>query len=194
MPRGISYLNGRVVNPVRHTSFPPLVAPSSRLLILGSLPGAQSLAAQQYYAHPQNQFWKLLESVFDISLISASYADRLAALTARHIALWDVIESASRLGSSDGAIKNAAPQNLWSVLDQCPQLTAIGFNGAKAAQIGRRILAEKSDMLTLTSPSTAEEPRQLHLLDLPSSSAANTQKFESKRQAWAALAPFIRTA
>lgn len=176
---------------MRHTSFPPLVDPCSRLLILGSLPGAQSLVAQQYYAHPQNQFWKLLESVFGISLVSASYADRLAALAAQHIALWDAIESASRHGSSDGDIKNAAPQDLWFVLNQCPQLSVIGFNGGKAAQIGRRILAEKSDMLTFTS--SAGEQRGLRLLDLPSSSAANTQTFESKRHAWATLAPFLRT-
>jgi hypoxanthine-DNA glycosylase len=85
-------------------SFPPIMGPDARILVLGSLPGDRSLAAQRYYAHPQNQFWHLMSPVVGRDLVALDYADRLAALRATGVALWDVIGSARRAGSSDAAI------------------------------------------------------------------------------------------
>ena len=82
------------------------------LLILGSLPGEASLRAQRYYAHPQNQFWRLLGSAIGEDLAAMTYDDRLARLAARGIALWDVVGEARRLGSLDGAIRGATPNRL----------------------------------------------------------------------------------
>src|SRR3546814_12530367 len=86
---------------VRHASFTPHVAPDTRLLILGSLPGARSLAERQYYAHPTNQFWRLLGEVVERPLATLPYDERLAALREAKVGLWDVIRSAERHTSSD---------------------------------------------------------------------------------------------
>jgi TDG/mug DNA glycosylase family protein len=175
----------KAVSEQRHRSFAPIYGPETRLMILGSLPGARSLAASQYYAHPQNQFWRLLGGVMGHDLAASDYSQRLALLRQYHIGLWDVIESASRRSSLDSDIKEAAPQDLLGLIAALPNLRAIGFNGGKAAQLGRRILAGKGE------PARGPSRPDLHLIDLPSSSAANTRSFASKAEAWAALAPYV---
>lgn len=173
------------MSPQRHHSFAPIYGPETRLLILGSLPGARSLAASQYYAHPQNQFWRLLEEVTGQGLVASEYSQRLAKLRQHHIGLWDVIESAARRSSLDSDIKKPAPQYLLGLITALPHLRAIAFNGGKAAHLGRRILAAKGE------GAREKLPHDLQLLDLPSSSAANTQSFASKAEAWSALAPYV---
>ncbi len=161
------------------SSFEPIVAPDTRLLILGSLPGELSLARGQYYAHPQNQFWRLMADVLeDPNVRSPAYEARLAALQRRGVGLWDVVRSASRAGSLDANIRGHAPNALAELTTGLRRLQAVAFNGAKAAAIGRMLL----------TPSTS-----LRLIDLPSSSAANTRSFARKRAAWLALRPAIRT-
>jgi double-stranded uracil-DNA glycosylase len=172
---------------LRHTSFAPIWAENCQLLILGSLPGAKSLAAGEYYAHPQNQFWRLLDDVLRLRLSSSNYINRIEILLENGVALWDVIQSAQRSSSLDSDIKDAAPQDLRALLPSLPALKAIAFNGGKASMLGRRILNEGGDWLrhrdsTLPSP--------IRLIDLPSSSAANTQSFDHKAAAWSALAPY----
>lgn len=172
----------------RHHSFAPHMDADTRLIILGSLPGAESLAKQQYYGNSQNNFWKLLESIFSVPFVSLDYAARLEALTDLHIGLWDVIESAARKGSLDVSIKQPEAQDLWSIFRRCPRVEALAFNGGKAANLGRRILGEKGDLLRL--PAQSDGPPFVHLLDLPSSSAANTRTFATKCESWAKLAPY----
>jgi len=156
-------------------SMPPVGAVDARLLILGSLPGDASLAAQRYYAHPTNQFWRLLGGAIDEELAALDYPVRLDRLAARGIALWDVVADASRSGSLDGAIRGARTNNLGDFVVANPRLAAIGFNGRTAAAIGRRAL-ESVDGLTL--------------IDLPSSSAAFTRRFDEKLRDWAVLGGF----
>jgi TDG/mug DNA glycosylase family protein len=177
---------------IRHHSFAPHADGDTRLLILGSLPGARSLAQHQYYAHPQNKFWRLLETVAATPLASLDYALRLKSLADHNIGLWDVIQSAARRTSSDSDIKQAVPQDLRSIFTLCPKLEAIAFNGGKASQLGRRILGEKGELLHLTS--TDGSPKTIRLIDLPSSSAANTASFATKLEHWARLAPYVRSA
>src|SRR3954454_9914122 len=86
---------------------PPIARPDAQLFVLGSLPGDASLAAQRYYAHPTNQFWRLLGTAIDEDLASLSYKQRFDRLPARRIGLWDVIASATRRGSLDQAIRDA---------------------------------------------------------------------------------------
>ncbi|MGR4890540.1 DNA-deoxyinosine glycosylase [Sphingopyxis sp. LARHCG72] len=157
---------------VRHASFAPHVAPDTRLLILGSLPGVRSLAAQQYYAHPTNQFWRLLGAVVDRPLADMPYDDRLAALRAAKVGLWDVIRSAERRTSSDALIREAEAHDLAALIAGLPDLCMIAFNGGKAAAIGRKQLPP---------------PGAIALVDLPSSSAAHTIGFDKKRGRWLAL-------
>lgn len=172
----------------RHQSFAPHVDAETRLVILGSLPGVRSLAQQQYYAHPQNSFWRLLETVFDTPLMGVDYAKRLEALTSLNIGLWDVVASAERKGSLDSAIKGAVPQSLTSLISLCPKLQAIAFNGGKSAAMGRKILEGKGDTLTLYI--VGGVTREIRLIDLPSSSAAHTMAFPLKLEQWAKLARY----
>jgi len=152
----------------------PVGSTDARLLILGSLPGEASLRAQRYYAHPQNQFWRLLGSAIGVELASVPYEDRLVLLAARGIALWDVVGEARRLGSLDGAIRAATPNRLAEYVATHPRLRAVAFNGKTAGRLGRKAIAEIDG---------------LQLMDLPSSSPAYTISFEDKLAKWAALAP-----
>lgn len=156
----------------RHASFAPHVAANARLLILGSLPGARSLAERRYYAHPTNQFWRLLGAVVDRPLASLDYDARLAALAEARIGLWDVIRSAERKTSSDSHIREAEAHDLAALAATLPDLRMIAFNGGKAAAIGRQQLGDLG---------------RVALVDLPSSSAANTIGFAVKRAQWMAL-------
>ena len=157
---------------VRHTSFAPHVAPDTRLLILGSLPGARSLAEQRYYAHPTNQFWRLLGAVVDRPLADMPYENRLAALREAKIGLWDVIRSAERQSSSDSEIREAEAHDLAALVADLPDLRAIAFNGGKAAAIGRRQLPVLDGIA---------------VINLPSSSAAHTIGYAVKLERWLEL-------
>ena len=157
------------------TGLPPIARSDARLFILGSLPGDASLAARRYYAHPQNQFWRLVGSVIDEDLHSMPYEARLDRLAGNRIGLWDVIGSAERAGSLDQAIRNANHNRVDRLLHDYADLEAIAFNGGKSASIGRKLIGEAS---------------RVTLIELPSSSPANTRPFAEKAAAWAKLAPF----
>ena len=156
---------------------PPIAAPDARLFILGSLPGDASLGARQYYAHPTNQFWRLLGRVLGEPLPELAYQQRLKRLAERRIGLWDVIASAERRGSLDQAIRIADHNQVQAFLAAFPDVRAIGFNGATAAKVGRKLIGAP--------------PPGVSLVDLPSSSAANTTRFEDKAEAWEQLAAFL---
>jgi hypoxanthine-DNA glycosylase len=155
---------------------PPIAGRNSRLFILGSLPGDASLAARRYYAHPTNQFWRLVGGAIGEELQSLDYEERLKRLAARHIGLWDVIASANRPGSLDQAIRLAEHNQIEHLLHDFPDLRAIAFNGSTSASIGRKLIGEP--------------PPSLALIDLPSSSAANTRPFAEKAVAWARIGEF----
>jgi hypoxanthine-DNA glycosylase len=154
-------------------SFPPVVDAQTRILICGSLPGDRSLAAQRYYAHPQNQFWHLLSPVVGRDLAAMVYDDRLAALLDAHVGLWDVVATAMRAGSSDAAIRDHAPNDLEQLAATLPQLRAIAFNGGTAYKIGLRLMAEHA--------------QRYDLIALPSSSPLHTIGIAAKQAAWTAL-------
>jgi TDG/mug DNA glycosylase family protein len=158
------------------SGLPAIARADARLFILGSLPGDASLAARRYYAHPTNQFWRLLGQAIGEELQPLSYEDRLQRLAERRIGLWDVIASASRRGSLDQAIRSADHNSVEQLLNDFPELKALAFNGATAASAGRRLLGAAG---------------RLSLVDLPSSSAANTRPFAEKARAWAILAQFV---
>ena len=159
----------------RHVSFAPVVDARTRVLILGSLPGTASLTAGQYYAHPQNAFWRLVGGAIGRDLVGLAYDDRLAALLNAGIGVWDVIASARRDGSLDAAIRDAATHDLGGLIATLPRLRLVAFNGRTAAVIGSRAL-----------------PPGVPHLTLPSSSAAYTLAFAAKTAAWAAIAPAIK--
>ena len=154
----------------RHASFGAVVDARSRVLILGSLPGVRSLSEARYYAHPQNQFWRLTGHVVGHDLTALDHAGRLAALAAVGIGLWDVVADAERVGSLDGAIRNAVPNDLTGLLARHPAIGVVAFNGQAAARLARGIDLCGRAQVTL-----------------PSSSAAATLPFDAKAAAWEAL-------
>lgn len=161
----------------RETGLPPIARSDARLFILGSLPGKASLAAQRYYAHPTNQFWRLLGSAIGEELQALDYDERLKRLADRRIGLWDVIASATRRGSLDQAIREAEHNRIEHLLHDFPELKAIAFNGSTAAAIGRKLIGDT--------------PRRISLIELPSSSAANTTPFAEKAHQWSAIGQFV---
>lgn len=161
---------------VAKTSFAPVVDTRTRLLVLGSLPGEQSLRQAQYYANPRNQFWRLMEVVTGRGLVTLGYDDRLATLLNAGVGLWDVIASAERQGSLDTNIRAHVSNRLDDMAVTLPELKAIAFNGGKAATIGRRQLGTSRDYA---------------LVALPSSSPAHTLDFDRKLADWRALSRFL---
>jgi hypoxanthine-DNA glycosylase len=155
---------------------PPIARADARLFILGSLPGDASLSAQRYYAHPTNQFWRLLGQAIGEDLQAMPYDERLRRLAERGIGLWDVIASASRRGSLDQSIRRAAHNRVEQLRHDFPELRALAFNGSTAAAVGRRLLGPAEG---------------LTVVELPSSSAANTRPFAQKADAWSVLAQFV---
>ena len=158
-------------------AFAPLVDERTRVLVLGSLPGDASLNAAQYYAHPQNGFWRLISVAIGRDLHAMAYSDRVEALMAAGVGLWDVIASAQRAGSLDAAIRSPEAADLRGLIAGLPNLKAVAFNGATAARGGRKILA-RAEGLTL--------------IDLPSSSPAHASRtLAEKAERWGILKDFL---
>ena len=158
----------------RHASFLSVTDARTHVLVLGSLPGVKSLAAQQYYAHPQNGFWRLAGGAIGVDLTALDYPDRLAALLAAGIGVWDVIATARREGSLDTAIREVESNDLRTLVATLPSLRLVAFNGQKAAAIGGPLLGAATPRLTL-----------------PSSSPAYTLAFAAKAAAWRVLGDYL---
>ena len=160
----------------RKSSMAPVGAKDARLIVLGSLPGDASLAAQHYYAHPTNQFWRLLGATMAEDLAGLAYDARLERLAVRGVALWDVVAEAVRPGSLDGAIRDVRGNALAEFVAGHQRVEAVAFNGKTAAAIGRKALAETAGV---------------RLIDLPSSSAAYTLGLGAKAARWQCLAEHV---
>jgi hypoxanthine-DNA glycosylase len=156
-------------------SFDAVADARTRVLILGSLPGDVSLAQAQYYAHPRNQFWRLMAVVTGEDLVGRDYPARLDALLNAGVGLWDVVRTASRTGSLDAGIRDHTPNALASLAATLPDLRAIAFNGGKAFAIGRKELGHTP----------------CDLVPLPSSSPAHTLPFASKAAEWMKLKTWL---
>ena len=162
---------GRPVQKAMLTGLPAVCGPGSRLLLLGSFPGAASLAAQQYYAHAQNHFWKILGALWAQPLPRQPYQERLDFMASRGLALWDVYAACERQGSLDSAIRHPVLNDFAGLLERCPQLRAVAHNGSESFKHAAQVQA-----------------LQLPVSRLPSSSAANASwSFERKLAAWHAV-------
>ena len=141
----------------RLSGFPPVIDTHARVLVLGSFPSAASLAAGQYYAHPQNQFWRVLGAVLDQPLKEMPYAARLKAVKAAGIGIWDIYASCEREGSLDSAIRGAKANDFGALQESAPALRRICFNGRTAARRLREmeVLGYEAVVLPSTSPANA---------------------------------------
>ncbi len=155
----------------RLQGLPALVAPNTQLVVLGSFPGAASLAAQQYYAHPQNQFWRILATLFqaDVEQVrTGSYAFKTAWLLGQGVGVWDVYASCEREGSLDAKIRNPVVNDFAALRQRCTGLTAVAHNGAESFRHAHHLQAFG-----------------LPVYKLPSTSPANASwSFERKLDAW----------
>lgn len=144
------------------------MTPDVRVLVLGSFPSQASLEAGQYYAHPRNQFWRLMAAITGLDLPAMAYEDRMRALNAAGYGIWDVIGRCRRKGSLDGNIRDAEYNDFAGLIARCPRLTRACFNGKTASR--------HLDHVASFGLETAV---------LPSSSPANTMPFNDKLSLWA---------
>lgn len=152
--------------------FPAVARADARILVLGSLPGARSIAEQQYYAHPQNAFWPIMRELFGIE---GDYASRCRQLLENRVALWDVLQSSVRPGSMDADIEldSAIPNDFRGFLAEHGDVRLIVFNGKKAEQLFARFTRAEG---------IADDVTQL---GLPSTSPAYASlRFSGKLAAW----------
>lgn len=160
-------------SPLVKYSFPPISPKNSRLLILGTLPGEESLRLNQYYGHPRNHFWPLIAALADREL-PPLYEKRLALLNVNRWALWDVLEGAERLGSADAAIRNPTANSFADYFAANPAIEAIAFNGQKARDLFRRFVLK---------PGIVAQG-DFDLIELPSSSPLYTKTLDEKLAVW----------
>ncbi len=152
-------------------ALPPLVSVDTRLLILGSFPGVASLRAQQYYGHPQNHFWPILQAIWPSTALNtgaSSYQIRSDWLLSKKLGLWDVYASCEREGSLDSNIRQAVRNDFSGLTRLCPHLEAVAHNGGESFKHARHSSA-----------------LGLPVYRLPSTSPANASwSFERKLAAW----------
>lgn len=154
--------------------FAPVARADARILILGTLPGIASIKQQQYYAHPQNAFWRILEQLFNIPA-QAAYQVRCQSAQEHGLAIWDVCHSAQRMGSLDSHIQSDSivANNIHQLLAACPHIRLIALNGQAAAQLFKKQIKPAPDIHTTTLPSTSPANARL--------------RFEQKLAQWAIL-------
>ena len=153
----------------------PSVDERARVLVLGSMPGAASLAAQEYYAHPANRFWPLITKLLKENETPVDYDARLKMLLRHHVALWDAIDTCDRTGSLDSDIRNAKANDFTTFLRRWPQIRTIGLNGGKAYATfakANRSLLDRADLRILKLPSTSPANARWHMNDLLSAWSA----------------------
>ncbi len=170
------------VLPLPRTGLAPVVGPDTLLLVLGSFPSAASLHAQQYYAHPRNQFWPLMAALWPRYPQPGAhdYAGRCAWLLDRGLGLWDVYAACERSGSLDAAIRHGQRNDFSRIAQQCPRLAAIAHNGGESA---RHAAAVQSALAGL-----GREQPTMASYRLPSTSPAHAAwSFERKCAAWGAV-------
>ncbi len=154
-------------------SLGPIVDNNSKILILGSIPGKQSLEKQEYYGNSRNAFWKIIYSLYETD-IEDDYDKKIKFVKEKNIALWDVIKNCSREGSLDSNIKNEEPNNFVNLIRRYPNIECVFFNGAKAHDVFKKQLGfDKFSMIKFEK--------------LTSTSPANAIKFERKIEQWQSI-------
>ena len=150
-------------------SFLPYIDHNTRILILGTMPGVQSLEKQEYYAHPRNHFWKIMYTLFNSLPIDDAFSKKINLLQEHAIGLWDVLENCERKGSLDVHIKNQKENDFISLFEQYPQINTIIFNGKESHKYFFKKFGQIKGITYHVMPST---------------SPANTMSFDKKFALW----------
>ncbi|WP_300687245.1 DNA-deoxyinosine glycosylase [Chryseobacterium sp.] len=159
----------------RISSFSAIIDDQSEILILGSIPGVKSLEMQQYYAHPQNKFWKIIFELLKEDF-TEDYTQRIETIKKHHIALWDVIDSCERKGSLDSEIKNEEANQIAELLENHPNIKVVFCNGGKSYKNLQKLLGKNY---------------RLPVILLPSTSPLHTVSFEKKIEEWKRIIEFL---
>ncbi|RYG25178.1 MAG: DNA-deoxyinosine glycosylase [Chitinophagaceae bacterium] len=157
-------------------SFPPILPDAPTILILGTMPGARSLEKQEYYAHAQNHFWKIIFRLLGSEVVPETFAERKTFLIEHKIAVWDVLESCEREGSLDANIRNATENPIPELIRENPSIKAVFFNGQESHRIFTRTFGDQI---------------KLPMFVMPSTSPAYTIGFEKKLGIWSMILDFI---
>lgn len=169
----------------RLVGLPPVVSANIVVMVLGSFPGVASLRAQQYYGHPQNHFWRILQALWPQHPLPTGpdrYSERCQWLLDHRLGVWDVYASCVRAGSLDTSIRDAAVNDFALLRASCPRLAAIAHNGAESFKHAPRVLR------SLQAPAANAANTSIESIKLPSTSPANASwSFERKLAAWADL-------
>lgn len=160
------------------SSFSPVIDKNALVLILGSMPGVESLDKQQYYANPRNQFWKIVFALFD-SLVEEDYEKRLSFLNSKRIAIWDVIANCYREGSLDSNIRDEEVNDFDWLFEEYPNIKYVVFNGAKAYESFRKRVGFASFSQVIFTKMTSTSP-------------ANTISFENKLKEWKVVREYLQ--
>jgi len=167
---------------------PPVVGERTAVLVLGSFPGVRSLAARQYYAHPQNQFWKILQAIWPAEPLPTgadSYQKRSEWLLDRGLGLWDVYARCRRAGSLDAAIRDAEVNDIAAL--RLPRLSAIAHNGGESFRHAG-VVAAHLGTVSGNNEDTPVPSAEVRFYKLPSTSPANAAwSFARKLEAWRAV-------
>lgn len=163
-----------LTKPVIH-SFPPLAGKNARVVVLGSMPGAESLRQQQYYAHSRNAFWPIMADIVGCD-VNAPYKTRAEAIRQSKIAVWDVLHSCTREGSLDSAIADDVPNDFAGFFKKHPAIETVCFNGGKAQSAFKKyVLPDLPDQIKA----------RLTFIQLPSTSMAHaSMRPQEKARIW----------
>ncbi|AWA31518.1 DNA-deoxyinosine glycosylase [Flavobacterium magnum] len=151
------------------SSFPPFIDSNTKILILGTMPGATSLAKQEYYAHRQNHFWRIFFTYFDRLPVPDAFEERIRLLQQNNIGVWDVLQHCEREGSLDTNIRNHQVNDFGSLFAAFPNIRHVLFNGKESHRYFMKHIG-------------ALEGIKLHVM--PSTSPANTMAFDKKFEIW----------
>ena len=159
---------------------PAIVDASTKVLIVGSMPGVQSLQKQQYYGNPRNHFWPIIASLTG-NAVPERYEDRIALVKRYHIGLWDVIKECERKGSLDSNIKQEVPNDFEELFAKYPQIEAVVFNGTKAYQVFQKHVGEDvlQGRILYKMPSTSPVPGRYN------------KTLIEKQEIWAQISKYI---
>jgi hypoxanthine-DNA glycosylase len=160
---------------VKPVGFPPLRNEFPRIIILGSMPGTESLKKRQYYGHPRNQFWAIVQGLLGQERTD-DYKDKKRMLYDHHIVLWDVVHSCRRKGSLDANMRDVKINDLKQLLLECSSVRAVFCNGQTAFKLFKRYHRDVD----------------LPVFPLPSTSPAYTLPFRKKMARWRRILKFIR--
>lgn len=160
---------------MRQEGLPPVINPTSKILIVGTMPGKKSLEQKQYYADSRNQFWSIIFSVLEKPM-PFEYQQKVAQLLESKIALWDVLASCTRAGSLDRDISNAVVNDFSTIFKQYPHIKVVAFNGKRAERLWNKLVKIAPNIEFITMPST---------------SRALARPFEEKLMAWSELKRYL---